>query len=814
MLTPADMAVIDRDPRLPGLRALLDTEILSDRLADRWPPARNGSLRCVYIRYKPHTNCLAAYEVESDNGPVRLYAKAFTSGANPKFRKATAASADGIAIGPGPVVLTDDAIVLRFFPHDDRLMSLSALADPDARRRLLRKLLPDQPAMWDAALVPLRYKPERRFVARLDAPDGAQAVVRCYTAREYAAAKSHTFRSTGPVRIPRRLGQSRRHAVLAFEWLPGRRADVSHPGSMQSVMYRIGESLAELHLLESHGLRVVMQRDEAAALRAAASTVAFLCPDLADRSRWLARELASLHLAAPPVFTPIHGDFYGDQILESDGRIAFVDLDEAAIGDPATDVGNFLAHLDRRNLRNGGIAADGKSPAESFLAGYREASAQRTDRVDMHHAAALLRLAPQPFRDREPDWPRKVALLLSRVEEIIDLAGPRRHRSPAAVRVKESPLPSPAGCTALPERGVEIVDPFHVVDDPKLSFVAGALEPDEVIRRFRHSLPHFFGACRDPASSRALSLSRRPVPSLRAIRVKRHKPGRRCLIEYEFETVGSSGDPGCVALIGKVHARCLDLLPYRIHQSLFHSLPSGEGEGNTRVPEPLGAIPKWQMWLQRKVAGKRATRLFESDSGPRLAGSIADAIHRLHHCAVPLRRSHTMFHELRILQERLPQVAHHMPGLRVSIGQVFDRCSELGNRLSASPPRLIHRDFYPDQVLVDGDAVCVVDWDLCCLGDPALDVGNFHAHLTEQSLRRIGSPDALADCQTALVERYVELAGESIRPRIDVYANLSLARHIYLSTRYPDRRPLTETLVELCRERLQCRTRSRMAVRE
>src|SRR5207249_11416229 len=107
-----------------------------------------------------------------------------------------------------------------------------------------------------------------------------------------------------------------------------------------------------------------------------------------------------------------------------------------------------------------------------------------------------------------------------------------------------------------------------------------------------------------------------------------------------------------------------------------------------------------------------------------------------------------------------------------------------------------------DQVIVDGRRLYLLDFDLYCEGDPGLDVGNFLGHVTEQALRTRGDPAALAGVERALEERFVELSGEATRPAVRAYATLTLARHVYLSTRFPDRRPYTERLLELCEERL------------
>jgi len=112
----------------------------------------------------------------------------------------------------------------------------------------------------------------------------------------------------------------------------------------------------------------------------------------------------------------------------------------------------------------------------------------------------------------------------------------------------------------------------------------------------------------------------------------------------------------------------------------------------------------------------------------------------------------------------------------------------------------IHRDFYSDQVLVRDETLYVIDFDLYCQGDPALDIGNFTGHLTELGLRQFGQRDALRDAETAIVERFLELAGEHHREAIAAYHLLTLARHIYLSTQFEERRPFTEPLLALSEE--------------
>jgi len=161
-----------------------------------------------------------------------------------------------------------------------------------------------------------------------------------------------------------------------------------------------------------------------------------------------------------------------------------------------------------------------------------------------------------------------------------------------------------------------------------------------------------------------------------------------------------------------------------------------------------------------------------------------------------------MADELRILDECFARMAVAEPLYAGRLRSVLVACERLAAATPRTAPVGIHRDFYPDQVIVEGSRLYVIDFDLYCEGEAALDVGNFIGHITEQSLRTLGRPDALADRERALEDRFVELAGEGVRPAVRTYATLTLARHIYLSTTFSERRPFTRGLLELCEERL------------
>jgi len=332
-----------------------------------------------------------------------------------------------------------------------------------------------------------------------------------------------------------------------------------------------------------------------------------------------------------------------------------------------------------------------------------------------------------------------------------------------------------------------VYDPTGAAADPELPSLAAALDPSTA----------------EAELARLPRLAPGGELRLEAIRVVRHKLRRRCLVEYDvmLEPESSTAPPSSV--LGKVQRRRYGKAGFRQLEALRLAGFDESSADGIAVPEPLGTIGRFRMWVQRKVRdAASATELVEGAGGEAIGRRIAEAAHKLHRAGVPPERWHEMADELRILERCLTVVAEERPTLGLRLERLAERCRALAARTPEGGPAGIHRDLYTDQVLVANGHLYLVDFDLYCLGDPALDIGNVLGHLTEQALRRLGDPAALAHVEAALEERFAELAGERARRGARAYATLTLARHVYLSRRLPERGHLTERLLELCEVRL------------
>jgi hypothetical protein len=285
---------------------------------------------------------------------------------------------------------------------------------------------------------------------------------------------------------------------------------------------------------------------------------------------------------------------------------------------------------------------------------------------------------------------------------------------------------------------------------------------------------------------------------VKVARLLRHKPGRRALVEYRV----SGHDGHTETLLGKVRAKGVDRRTFELQSALFSSSFAEESDDGLSVPEPLALVPELNMWLQRSVPGAPLTNLLSSSAAPELCARAASLVHKLHTFGPQPNRVHTITDELGILRERLSLASREQPSLAREFQSVLAGCEHLANALMTTGAA-IHRDFYPDQVLVSRQRMYLLDLDLYCIGDPALDGGNFIAHLLEHSLRYFGSAQASDASASAFRSHFLSLNPGISYDAVESWATLSLARHVQLSTQFPSRRHLTRDLLAIVRDRLR-----------
>lgn len=809
MRSPADAALVAREPNLPGLALALDADALQQLIAGR-AGLSIDRLEVRYLRYQPQTKCLAAVRIETGGEVRSAYLKCYHRADAARWSKVAArgeSSAGGA--GTGRIVWPDLASELIWFPSDDRIDHLGQLFDETYRTALLTRICPELPELAGARLATLNYKPERRFVGALADARTTHAVVKIYTAGSFPASlmRARALRDAQLPFAPQLIGRSKRRQLLLFRWESGDvLADHLNASDATAPVTATGRTLAQLHATRCLALPVRTGRDEQAAWDAARSFLTWVNPASARQLAELDQRLRAAAFDERAERVPVHGDFYAKQVLHHAGEIRLLDFDEAALGDPLSDLGNWCAKLEAAVLLGRLEASRRDELNAALLAGYGQAS--RTAALNAATALRLLVHAPHFFRSGVANWLDLTQAAVERAARLLDLGrfdlqertgpGAMSQRKGGTLAAQSSSRPAPRAAGVPPLQFIESLSPVTTarrdsgemgMSDPAMPFLAEALNA-------RRAEEEFAAALALPAGTLQLA----------SARICRHKPGRRCLIEYKGTITEPPGVSRPFTWLGKVRARGLDRrtpdLLRRLAREGFHPT-CGDC---ISVPEVIGEVAPFQLWLQRVAPGRPLTELLDTRAGLDGCRLAARALSKLQASAVRPDRRHSVADELAILEKALARARQTRPDLHAEIDEIEVACAVAVRALPNSPTTLTHRDYYPDQLLVDGLRVVILDLDLAATGDPHLDAGNFLAHLTEHGLRHHDEADALAPCERVFQETWLELQPGAEAARLEIWRTLALARHIGLSTQLPGRAHTTDALVQLCRSRLELAT--------
>ena len=441
---------VPADSALVGLGALLDAERMGGAASSRLleAPARGGDCRPVYVRYKPGTNCIAAYELlyldaSGDPTTLRFYGKCFVAA---DYEAAVAKLADKRWIelpGIRPLAcLEAERVILYAFPNDAELDGLRLLSHPKKIQRALYDHEALAPAgAWRISdrrlrLTTIRHKPEKRAVTRVDSravcrATGEKRKVRVYlrTYRDDQGAARHLFMQhladsladVPEIAVPKPIAYLDDRQTLMVDNAAGVTLTTELTGPTAPANLTLtGAALARLHACPPAVVRQRPVADLLAAARDTGRTIAQLVPELRlEVASFLARLETQARELAPAEPRLVHGDFHPGQVLVQDQRVVLLDFDRAHVGDALFDLGNFGANLTLLELS--GELDNSEELTRRFVDAYAAAGGETISPVRLRFwtAYGLFQLAVGPFRSLAANWPAEVTTLVAACGEVL-----------------------------------------------------------------------------------------------------------------------------------------------------------------------------------------------------------------------------------------------------------------------------------------------------------------------------------------------------------------------------------------------------------
>ncbi len=734
-----DRQLVERDASIPGLSRLLDFAS-DDRLLALLQWQHATTIRCQYLRYKPQSSCLAGLVATIDGTQHYATVTAIADTQADKLAKFYQASGDDCVY-----VERNTLLALGKFPFDRRMPALKRLIAGD--QRMLDRLLPAGVGAGEVQLRHLRYKPERRYVAQLDYCGAPLGTVKLYSPTAYRNARRvvKTLGDTSQVGESRAIGHIDRHAAISFHWRAGEQATI---GAWPTIAKPAAHELAHLHSLRTSKLPKCTQSQFLHRLRDAGDFATWLVPEAFALVRSVQSALASRLSESAWHERVLHGDLHLGQMLLDDNQLALIDFDRASLGPAEWDLANLSVDLHRRTGASPGGFHCGHMLSQ-FLSNYeRLASAIDGRLLATLTALRLFETSLEPFRNRDPNW--KAAL-----EDYLQTAG----QVLTAVRPNA--------------RGGERVVASH---DDRLPWLSSACNSSDATRRFA-TLPGKY--------------------VVHHAHLVRHKPGRRALIEYHVLDPSKGTQR---VLLGKTEHKPRHQRRLQLQQQLWHAGFDDASADGIAVARPVGIIPEWNMWLQEYVVGMGGWKALSSPRAIEYACLAARALAKLHRSHIKVPKTHTFANERELLVERLAEARRWAPCLSERIKRLQYECLSLCDSQQDSEYVVLHRDFYPDQLLFTERGAILLDLDLVCLGPASIDVGNFAGHLLEMGIRQHKDPFHFSGLEHAFIEAYVDESQNDIRASVNQSRVLTLARHVYISSDRKERRDSTEDILTYCEE--------------
>ncbi len=417
MLAPADASIVSRERQMPALGILLDEERFVESLRELMAGAPIEDAQARYVRYKPATSCLVAYVLRSGGMEIPCYAQCHDIRRRSKATGAVRRRIHPSVLGEGVVVDEDRAMAVHIFPNDHEIRAMR-IFDPERLGQRLRRIMGGREEFREGTLHILRYKPERRVVARVDLRERARGVLRLYpeSAFEEARSRAWAFVGRGVLRVPRVVGDSHRYCSIVHEWIDGEALGRMLRDS--ATLELTGRALAELHAQRPPLHAMLTPEDTCRLLEGSAIGAVTLAPTLTPRVRALCDRLCGAIMDHPWQSRAIHGDFSDDQVICSDGSCAIVDYDRACWGDPLLDLGSFGASLIARRVRGEIDSGLAHGALSAVARAYHARSGIDLRSLGMFVSASLLRLLNEPFRLRRPGWEDEMERLLEHAERL------------------------------------------------------------------------------------------------------------------------------------------------------------------------------------------------------------------------------------------------------------------------------------------------------------------------------------------------------------------------------------------------------------
>jgi len=370
-------------------------------------PAGNLTIKKLQdVKYRPSHGCVTTYEI--------------------MIGKADGTSERTI----GVLDFTPEGVLPRIFTADERLPWLPIAMDMNEMQKRFSELPGFDGQVKLLEIFPVRYKPGLHCVIRytVETPAGkemfygksfsgnAEQLMKAFMGLHKSSQENEEMPLIySPVTVwPEMemiLQAAVRDGIEFTQFIYDQKYDES---VRESWMVKAGRALGVFHNNSTAPSETKTVYDDLRDLNEHTLIIAKVEPELATKYEEVIHQINTKvnHLKEPKSVAS-HGAMRTDQFLLQGDRLAMIDLDSYCWANPARDLGNFLAYLCWKAIRQPEHAQFIERAGRAFLSGYLSVQEDIDEKwLSVYQAASLLKIAGRRFRSLTfLEWPLVIHLI-------------------------------------------------------------------------------------------------------------------------------------------------------------------------------------------------------------------------------------------------------------------------------------------------------------------------------------------------------------------------------------------------------------------
>ncbi len=248
-----------------------------------------------------------------------------------------------------------------------------------------------------------------------------------------------------------------------------------------------------------------------------------------------------------------------------------------------------------------------------------------------------------------------------------------------------------------------------------------------------------------------------------------YRAGRRAAFRYSLSQVyGSTKDLFCKIYrddrghqLIRRHGQVSDQLRMMTHSRV-------------RIPEPIRYDEQYRMAQFHWLGGQRLS-IHSPDITTHLH-LAAEALAVFHNMELDGLHTFTIEDEWQIVKRWMSLTDKIAPQHHQQLELLSTMLHDVSTQIVDDNQATVHRDYYPAQLLIDGDHIAILDLDTMARGHRCVDIGNFLAHLLLETIANDAHDESWSNLYQSFIRSYITHGGHIDSNVLTYYFSSSLIR--------------------------------------